>query len=278
VLALLGSALAFLVGWNARKSQVNDSDHRIPHLQTASYNPQPSTFTLLLILLGSLLVLTPDFIYLRDQFGYRINTIFKFYYQAWILWSIAAAFGAAVMLRKLSRVRDLVYRIGLAILLLMSLAYPILSLWNKTNGFQPPAGFTLDGTAYIQRENPDEAAAIRWLNSTTQGVIAEAVGGSYTNFARISTNTGLSTVLGWPGHESQWRGGSTEQGNRQQDIQTLYSTSTWSTAEAILKQYDIRYVYIGSLERTTYTVNEAKFQRHLESVFHQGQVVIYQVP
>jgi uncharacterized membrane protein len=46
-----------------------------------------SSFILLMIVLGSLLIIGPDFLYLRDNFGYRINTIFKFYYQAWIVLS-----------------------------------------------------------------------------------------------------------------------------------------------------------------------------------------------
>jgi hypothetical protein len=58
-------------------------------------------FALLLILLGALLVLFPELFYLRDQFGWRINTIFKFYYQAWLLWGVAAAYGAAVLLKEL---------------------------------------------------------------------------------------------------------------------------------------------------------------------------------
>ena len=39
---------------------------------------------------GALLILGPAFLYLRDNFGYRIITIFKFYYQAWIVLSLAA--------------------------------------------------------------------------------------------------------------------------------------------------------------------------------------------
>lgn len=49
-------------------------------------------FALLLIGMGLCLTLIPEFVYLRDNFGGRINTVFKFYYQAWTLWSIAAAY------------------------------------------------------------------------------------------------------------------------------------------------------------------------------------------
>jgi uncharacterized membrane protein len=116
------------------------------------------------------------------------------------------------------------------------------------------------------------------LGTAPDGVIAEAIGGSYSAYARISTYTGLQTVLGWPGHEGQWRGGYEEQGSRQDDIKLLYSTAKWETANGILQKYNIRYVYIGTLERTTYSVQEEKFRTHLKIVFQQGLVTIYEVP
>lgn len=49
-------------------------------------------FVILLILWGGLLAFLPEFVYLLDQFGKRMNTIFKFYFQTWILWSLGGAF------------------------------------------------------------------------------------------------------------------------------------------------------------------------------------------
>jgi uncharacterized membrane protein len=158
------------------------------------------------------------------------------------------------------------------------LIYPALSIITKTNNFNPAYGWTLDDFTRIQHEDPDEAAAITWLKSAPEGVITEAVGGSYTNYARISEYTGLPAVLGWPGHESQWRGGGAEQGSRENDIRTLYATLNWQPALDIIRQYNIRYVYVGGLERSTYPVQEDKFQRNLIQVFQQGNVTIYEVP
>jgi hypothetical protein len=42
---------------------------------------------------GLLLTLSVEFVYLVDNFGVRMNTIFKFYFQAWVLMAIASAFG-----------------------------------------------------------------------------------------------------------------------------------------------------------------------------------------
>jgi uncharacterized membrane protein len=235
-------------------------------------------FFLLLVLLGALLVFGPEFFYLRDQFGWRINTIFKFYYQAWLIWGIAVAFGLADMLRRASRSGRVLLELGVFVLVAVGLVYPALSLWDRTNGFNPTDGFTLDGTLQGYYLVGDDVAAAKWLQAAPVGVVAEAIGGSYSQFARISANSGNPTVLGWPGHESQWRGGATEMGTRERDIEQLYITRDWREAERILNMYDIRYVYIGPLERATYPVNERKFQQHMSSIYSQGAVTIYESP
>jgi uncharacterized membrane protein len=235
----------------------------------------PHLFALLLALTGIGLTLVPEFVYLRDQFGWRMNTIFKFYFQTWILWGMVAAFGTVILLNELKKIWKWVHSVGLAVLILMALAYPVFGLLTKTDNFNPGV-WTLDGTNYMQIFNPDEMAAIRWMQQAPLGVVAEAVGGSYSSFARISEISGQQTVLGWPGHESQWRGGAVEIGSRQQDIQQLYQTTSWTDAEKIIDQYNIRYIYVGSLERTAYRVSEAKFQNNLKVVFQNNTVTIYE--
>jgi uncharacterized membrane protein len=249
---------------------------------------QADFFTLLLILLGALLVLGVEFFFLRDQFGWRMNTIFKFYFQTWLIWAVAAAYAVCVLLWELRGPAFVAFGLGMVALLLMALTYPILSLGSKTNNFRPPDGWTLDGTRYLEQSSPDDTAASRWLAQAPDGVIAEAVsptGGSYTNYARISMLSGQPAVLGWTGHESQWRGGSTEMGSRQPDLEHLYCSRDWGETQDILEKYKIRYIIVGGLERTTYIpgsdncpagLQEAKFLTQLRQVFQQGSVTIYE--
>jgi len=111
------------------------------------------------------------------------------------------------------------------------------------------------------------------------GVVAEAVGGQYSGYARISVYSGLPTVVGWIGHEDQWRGTFDEQRQRgEQDIPTLYQSNNWEETDAIIQNYGIRYIVVGTLERQSYRVYESKFQQYLVEVFRSGEVVIYQVP
>ncbi len=279
----LGLLMSFVLGllWprKTESNDLNDNHVKLSHKYPIPYPLNPvHVYVLLLFGLGLLAVIGVDFFYLRGQFGWRMNTIFKFYYQAWLLWGLAAAFGSAVLLQELRGKIGTAYRIGLIIVICSALVYPVLGLWNKTNGFRPQGGLTLDGTAYYEDQNPDEMAAIQWLQSVAPGVLLEAVGGSYSSFGRISAMSGKPTVLGWPGHESQWRGGAREMGSRQSDVERIYRSSNWEEVQTLLNEYDVKYIYIGSLERSTYGVNEGKFMIHLTPVFEQGEVKIYQVP
>jgi YYY domain-containing protein len=273
LLAVLIPALSFLFAEN-HHTEVEPDQIEIVNRKSKISNQ----FVLLLITIGIVLVIAPEFVYLRDQFGYRINTVFKFYYQAWMLLSLAAAFGVSVLLQNLRGLKNILFRVLIGLVIFSGLLYPVFGILTKTNNFKPYGGFTLDDFDRIVRENPDEAAAMEFLRTVPDGVIVEAVGDGYSGYARISTHTGLQTVLGWPGHESQWRGSYQPQGSRREDISKLYATIRWEEAQAIIEKYNIRYIYIGILERTSLPVSEAKFQMYLKPIFQQGETVIYEVP
>ena len=181
------------------------------------------------IVAGALLVLGPEFVYLRDNFSYRINTVFKFYYQAWILLSLVAAFAITVMLSELRGVTATIYSVLIVFVMGLGLVYPLFSIPSKTDYFKSknPQQRTLDGSAYLAGMMADDYQAIQYMKQLEDGVVAEAVGpggGQYSEYARVATFTGMPTVLGWSGHEGQWRDASL-QGTRANDIETLYTTS-----------------------------------------------------
>ena len=239
---------------------------------------QPSDgFVLVMLFLGVGLVVFPEFIYLRDQFNTRMNTIFKFYFQTWILWGTVAAYASVVLWRELKKSWKVIWGVVLVVLVAGALIYPFFGLKSQTGNFRTK-DLSLDGTAYIGSYAPDDLAAITWLRQAPDGVIVEAVGGSYSGYARMATHSGLPNVLGWPGHESQWRGGATEMGSREADIETIYQSSRWEDTQFLLTRYNVRYVVIGNLERGKYKVYDEKFNQHLLPVFSQGSTVIYEVP
>jgi uncharacterized membrane protein len=277
--AVLSLSLALL--WHLTQRESVDGDKKRSDLTPAQ------VFVLLLILIGGLLVLTPEFVFLRDLFGYRINTIFKFYFQVWLMWGVAASYAVIYLWRHLTGTLKKSFQGAMILLFALSLTYPLMGLWSKTSGFKPDQGYTLDGTAHLQRNAPDEYAAMQWLLDAPLGVVAEAVGGSYTQFARMASNSGQSSVLGWDFHELQWRGGTKETGSRRNDIERLYCTNWWEEAEEIISQYQIDYIAVGVLEYTAYGkgstacplgLNENKFIRNLPLAFQQGNTSIYLVP
>jgi uncharacterized membrane protein len=243
--------------------------------------PDVRPFIALMVAVAGLLTLAPEFVYLRDGFGDRMNTIFKFYFAAWILWGLAAAYAATELWPRSPSLGGALRMLAL-LPLMGGLAYPLLSTWTTTNGFAPGSGYTLDGAAHLARGAEDDYAAIQWINATLPyGVLAEAAssGTSYSGFGRIATHTGLPAVIGWDFHEWQWRGSWVEQGTRVQDLSTLCMTRDWLEAQEIMDRYGIDYVYAGPLESTTYRpLSLTKFSIFLDEIYRNANVVIYARP
>jgi len=233
-----------------------------------------------------LLTLVVEFIYLRDLFGTRMNTVFKFYYQAWVMMAISAAFGAYYIVgrERAGQSRGLRLARGtwtLTFLLLVAagMIYPLLAIPNKAGGFSGEA--TLDGMAFLQNARPDDYEAIRWLQENVSGMayIVESSGGSYTDAAFVSAFTGLPTILGWDFHQYQWRGNTIESGKRQPDIAQIYQSTAPDQVLALLDNYDVTYVYLGGVERRNYGISpqaEERLARFLEVVYQRGGTTIYQ--
>jgi uncharacterized membrane protein len=103
-------------------------------------------------------------------------------------------------------------------------------------------------------------------------VVAEAVGGAYTEYARLSSASGVPTYLGWANHEGVWRGGEiyAETGRREELLSRLYSSRDPKEIRRLAKEAGIHLVAIGSLERKDFT--SAK----LRTVAEAGEVVFDQ--
>jgi len=243
-------------------------------------------FSLILGTTALLLIMGTEFFYIDDVFHVRMNTVFKLYYQAWLLLAMAGGFALYTLASnwRLEMSRERVYRYAWsgAVIAVMAAAalYTVGGTMNRVRPYDA-AGNRIEerrGLDGLARFPADELAAIAWLKEVGDGqrvVIAEAVGNDYTLAGRISASTGVPTVLGWAGHEDQWRGSSAPRAGRFEDIQSLYQ-GDMATVERIVNKYGITYIYVGELERTTYgEAALAKF-KELPVAFSQGTVTVYQ--
>jgi YYY domain-containing protein len=246
----------------------------------ASVNGAAWVYIMILFAAGALLAASVEFVFLLDNFGTRMNSIFKFYYQTWVLWSVGGAFA----LMTLAQNRAVVYKAlaGVtAILAATGVLYPIFTAYSRTDDFKRTP--TLDGAAYLRQTNQDDAKVIDWLNINvkTTAVIAEAPGDkgkSYAYEGRIATFTGLPTLLGWAGHQSQWRGNYTEPGKREPIIETLFNSTDLGEAKRIIRNYNVQYVVLGNTELKRYSPEGlAKFSQLGREVFRSGEAVVYKM-
>jgi YYY domain-containing protein len=247
-------------------------------------NASPDLFAVIMIGLALTLTLVPEFIYLRDMFGTRMNTVFKFYYQAWLLLALASAYGVSRLAeRGVALWLKLPALILTGLLVMGSLWYPLAAIPSKADNFQGEP--TLDGLAYLRRNSPGDVAAIAWIRSNIapDAVVLEATGGSYSpeGAGRISMSTGNPTLLGWDFHERQWRGNEGYDklaAGRPEVIEQIYRTARTEDLPRLLEQWGIDYVLVGGLERNKYKISEAalaRFDAALKLVYDQDGVRIY---
>jgi len=139
----------------------------------------------------------------------------------------------------------------------------------------------LQGTTYLSSPlYSGDYALINWINKNIkrQPVILEASGDSYTDYARISANTGLPTVIGWSVHEWLWRGTYDIVAPRIADVQTLYTTQSIDIARNLIKKYNISYVVISALERQKYTnLNEQIFIKLGKLTYQSSETKLYKI-
>jgi YYY domain-containing protein len=257
-----------------------------------------TAFVLLVIGVAVLLVLTPEFIYLRDGFTVRINTVFKFYYQAWLLFSVALAYAAYVLLTDAEHPAPMVLRVysatTLLVVLMLGAVYPINAIYSRAlveagrASVNNTAPITLDGS-YTMMSSSDDYAAImcfqQRVGDDRSVLVVEAIGGSYwvnaQQTGKIGAMTGIDTLLGWENHQRQWRGSAyTEMaGQREIDIFNIYNLLFWDQVLPILQRNGVDYVYYGPAERARYGImSEEKFIENATPVCEFGESRLYQIP
>jgi YYY domain-containing protein len=258
------------------------------------------SFVLLLAVTGTLLVLFCDLFYISDSYAkpyHRMNTVMKIYLEIWIFLGIASANALYFILRDSSMVSSFkkkfskakaVWVIILISLIIASVISPLamsltLSGGKETLYGKTPSFDTLNGLDYLFNEYPWDLIAIDWIDKNIDGshTVVESPGDAYTYSSRVSSLTGLSTVIGWRSHEQMWRGIWSGVGTRQDDANHIFNSECNEKTLELLEKYDVEYIYIGELEREKYSkAGLQKFEVHPESyelVYENSGVSIYSV-
>ncbi|MEY2818544.1 MAG: hypothetical protein RL275_2007 [Chloroflexota bacterium] len=264
----------------------------------------PDAKRFILFLTGTALTITiaVEFIALIGDIG-RMNTIFKLYLQAWMMFAVsaAAAFGWTLPALTQWRIKwRAVYQVGVYVLLGCAFMFTLTASTDKmSDRMNPDAPHSLDAMEFMNHtqhwdgqimELSEDYRAIRWMQDNIEGspVIVEANCTEYRWCTRITIYTGLPGVVGWNWHQRQQRGIFAPQvQERVNEVGTFYTTPDIQLALNFLKKYDVQYIVVGQLERNVYPflpgtpdglLKFTEFEgTYWDAVYQDTNTTIYQV-
>jgi uncharacterized membrane protein len=263
---------------------------------------------LVLFLIGTALAITivVELRTVRGDIG-RMNTVFKFYMQSWILFSVSAAAALGWMLNDISRWSAKwrnTMQVILSILVFGATLFTFTATSDKiTDRAAIETPRSLDGLNYMQYASyfdhgqnlnlSEDYRAIRWMQDYVQGspVIVEAApaGRQYEWHSRFTIYTGLPGVVGWQWHQQQQRVLFSNQIiQRGIEVDAFYATLDQNEAQKFLERYDARYIIVGQLEQAKYAPLDPGVPNGLikfdmwngvlwNEVYRDGSTVIYEV-
>ncbi|MFT5193042.1 MAG: YYY domain-containing protein [Cellvibrionaceae bacterium] len=250
------------------------------------------------------LVLFVEIFVLDGDIG-RMNTVFKFYMQVWIMLSLVAGVSLIWLFVYIKEnwgdVGRIMWQTGFVLLVAVAALYPLLGTFAKRNvrTSKEVIPLTLDGTKFMEYVTYDDSGqtvdlkpeyeAITWIQNNIPGspVFAEAHGGnpyrSITN--RVAMYTGNPSIIGWDWHQRQQRTTVPHSlvTNRINDVSALYLSNDSDLTMRILNRYNVAYIYHGQLENIYYGEESiAKLDQMvtagvLEKIYAENGVVIFKV-
>ncbi|KAF1074032.1 DUF2298 domain-containing protein [Methanogenium sp. MK-MG] len=216
-----------------------------------------------------------ELFFINDPYGppyERMNTVMKFYLQAWVFWGIASAYF-------LFRIKNRILVAGAIVLIIIAVIHPMGTLVSmpNTNYMGETETLTLDGSVWLKEQKPDDYNALCWLRETAKRgeVVLEAPGDAYSYSSRVSAFTGLPTVIGWRTHEVMWGRGGEDIEQRCADIDCMYTEG----AQERLAKYHVRYIFVGETEQKKYGSDLETLAGcdEIELAYRSGNTCVYRV-
>jgi YYY domain-containing protein len=261
-------------------------------------------FALTLVFTSFLLIVGVELFYVKDHLdggdAWRMNTLFKFYLQAWVVFGVALGATLPEIWQASERWRwgwRWCWTAALGVLLVAASLFVVLGtparLLDRLPGNRPRIG-TLDGLAFMTvgaywlDEDTEihlggDRDAIRWLEENVRGtpVLAEAPVWYYRDFGgKVASYTGLPTLYNETHQGEQRYNWQTD--HRRDLAHELFDTADPTRTVDIIRELKVAYVYVGSLERALYPQATGKFDqlagRKLLSVVYRNESVrVYRV-
>ena len=255
----------------------------------------------LLFMIGTAVTLTlvVELIYLPGDIG-RMNTVFKFYLQAWVLFALSTGISFGWLVKSLRYWREglaFFWQASLYVLVASAALFTLLGTTDKINDrMAPEAPHTLNGMTYMQYATyfdlgsemalDEDYQAIRWMQENVEGspVILEGQAYEYRWGNRYTIYTGLPGVIGWNWHQRQQR--AVLRNNVVQErvdaVNNFYLTEDRQYVVDFIEQYDVSYIVVGQLEKIFYpgpglTKFDAYEGQLWDRVFQDGETAIYKV-
>lgn len=222
-------------------------------------------FAGLLFGMSLMLLAVPELVAVKDIYGdeyQRANTMFKTTYQAYVMLGIAAPVAIAAVL---AYGRSDTVRLAWGMLGCVIFAFSISYGWfcyDQELRPRPGRSLSLNGDRFLDELVPGDAQAVRYLRNHPPKPgesVLEAASDSFTYGARISTATGIPTVIGWKVHEWLWRGLEKGVASRGDEVDRFFTGGDDAFRRQFLQRYHVRYVIVGKFERQRYpALDEAK--------------------
>ena len=263
--------------------------------------PAARRLALLLLALALAITMGVEVVRQKDDIG-RMNTVFKFYMQAWTLFGVTTAFGLASWAARARAWTPTWRRLAWAVTAVLFagvMLYPITAapakVRDRFSAEASPHG--LDGMAYMDKavyadnnrdmKLADDKDAILWMLRNVDGspVILEGTTPGYRWGNRFSIYTGLPAVQGWDWHQKQQRSvvPGVEVDRRLANVREIYDTGDLARAQKLLDHYGVSYIIVGPLEQAYYNPQGlAKFEKmvqlgYLQPAYANKSVKIYEV-
>ncbi len=268
---------------------------------------------LFLVGTGLLITLMVEVVVVQGDIG-RMNTVFKFYMQVWLLFAVSSAAALGWLLEPVRQWLPgwrIAWRVAFGFLVFSAALFTLYGTMAKIQDrWVTSAPHALDGMAYMPYAtyfedyptlNPNtpinqsgltmdlsqDYRAIRWMQENVQGspVIVEANSPNlYRWYTRFTIYTGLPGVLGWQWHEQQQRAVNPSEWvtKRLNDIAQFYTTVDTDYVKQFLSLYNVQYIVVGQLEEVTYPGpgldKFSAFTGNLwKQVYHDKDTTIYEV-